>query len=86
MYRKGRVALYMYPHRHSHAQRVPTIARHMAPFFSRRVRLRAFPHGEGTATRVHIHAWMRTHVCVYICLHSDARTDASVKLFEFSME
>lgn len=68
----------------------PTIARHMAPFFSRRVCLRFPTRRRYTATRgrtcVDAHACMRMSLCMYVCMHSDARTDASVKLFEFSME
>lgn len=36
----------------------------------------AFPHGQDTAIRV----------CVCVRTHDDARTDASIKLFEFSIE
>lgn len=36
----------------------------------------AFPHGEGTAI----------HMCMCVRAYGDARTDASIKLFEFSIE
>lgn len=68
------MCVYVYPHWYSHAQGVPAIARHMAPFFSRR------------ASPLSHTAKIHQFACVCVRTHDDARTDASIKLFEFSIE